>query len=118
MSQKPDFYVDPHGNIKDIRGQKYSHASDSPPPPQVPVTYIYDTPPKKNQPGGGVIQIPIGLILTLIFALVKSCGTNETSNYSEWDISSYNSGMMNYAQGDYQMALIDFNSVILSNPNF
>ena len=118
MSQKPDFYVDPDGNIRDVRGQKYSHASDSPPPPQRPVTYVYNTPPRKNQPGGGVILIPIGLILTLIFALVRSCGSHKTNNYSEWDTSSYNSGMMNYAQGDYQMALIDFNSVISSNPNY
>jgi formylglycine-generating enzyme required for sulfatase activity/Tfp pilus assembly protein PilF len=118
MSQRPDFYVDPDGNVKDVRVQKYFHASDSPPPPQPPNAYGYNTPLRKKQPGGGVIFIPIGLILTLIFALVKSCGSHETSHYSESDISSYNSGMMNYAQGDYQMALIDFNSVIFSNPNY
>jgi tetratricopeptide (TPR) repeat protein len=118
MSQKPDFYVDPDGNIKDVRGQKYSHAADSQPPPQHPVTYVYNTHPKQNQPGGGAIFIPIGLILTLIFTLVRSCASYGKPKISDWDISSYNSGMMYYAQGDYQMALIDFNSVISSNPNF
>ena len=118
MVQQPDFYIDPEGNVSDAHLRKYSHASDSPPPPQRPVGSANNASSKKNQPGGGVIFIPIGLILTLILALLRSCVSGSSPDYSENVIYYYNSGMRSYAQGDYKKALVDFNEAISSVPKF
>jgi len=124
MADKPDFIVDPSGNVRNVRNLRYASGNGSAPPHQAatsehsrgPERSSLSIQPTKSSPGG-IIIIPIGLILTLLIAVLRFPMQSKTNNaYSESDANNVNSGMMNYAQGDYQMALIDFNSVIYSNP--
>ena len=69
MSNKPDFIVDPSGNVKDVRGSKNGSASQSY-SSQNSGTRVQSS--SKNQStSGGVTIIPIGLILTLILTLCR-----------------------------------------------
>ncbi len=119
MPEQPDFYVDPYGNVRDAR--KFNHPNDSTPPapPHSPVAYVDKTPPQKRQDSAGVIFIPIGLILTLFYYLLRGCGSYETNlSNSEPVIPFYNLAESYYAQGDYQAALSKFNSAINIDPGF
>ena len=66
---------------------------------------------------GGVIFIPIGLIITLILVLLRSLGgANQQNSYPESDVNALNWGLSYYDQGNYKMAIMEFDTVIASQP--
>jgi tetratricopeptide (TPR) repeat protein len=116
MPQKPSFIVDPSGNVRDVRGQNNAQESQRPEPGP-------STPGKEGLKGstqrtpGGIIFIPIGLIITLIIAGLRLLGGPAQKNsFPESDVNTLNRGLHYYDQGDYEMALIHFNMVIVSQP--
>jgi tetratricopeptide (TPR) repeat protein len=128
MADKPDFIVDPSGNVRDVRSLKYSRPPGTPPPGShpsstTPRSYtVQPTPPavRKSTTSPAVIIIPIGLIITILVALFRSAGQSSTNNHniSDSDASSLNSGNMYFADGEYDKALVEFNMAIFSNPEF
>jgi len=121
MPQKPGFIVDPSGNVRDIRGQKYTQefqsSSGQPETGSSTSNKVGVTRSPKRNPGG-IILIPIGLIITLIIAVLRMCGGPAQKNgYPESDVDTLNMGIHYYDQGDYKMALIQFNLAIASQPD-
>jgi tetratricopeptide (TPR) repeat protein/photosystem II stability/assembly factor-like uncharacterized protein len=120
LPDNPDFIADADGNVRPVRGQSALHGSQSPPPPPEsgsPGTGNYGSTGSTKGTPGGFIVIPIGLILTLIFAVLRNCGGQAQKNtYPESDVNQLNSALYQYDQGDFQMALIYFNQVISSQP--
>jgi Flp pilus assembly protein TadD len=121
MPHKPDFVVDPSGNVRDVRGQDYAQQSQSSSQRPEPGS---SRPGKDAHAGstprtpGGIIIIPIGLIITLVIAVLRMCsGPAQKNSYSESDVNLLNSGLSSYDQGDYEKALIYFNMVIASQPD-
>lgn len=120
MPQKPDYIVDPPGNVRDVRGQIYAHESQS--SSQQPETrsstpgnYGYTANPQRKP--GGIIIIPIGLIITLIITILRNCGGPAQNNtYPESDVNMLNMGLYYYDQGDYEKAIMQFNMAIASQP--
>jgi tetratricopeptide (TPR) repeat protein len=120
MPQKPGFIVDPSGNVRDVRGQNYTQesqfSSQRPEPGSSTPGKDGHTRSTRGTPGG-IIIIPIGLIITLVFAVLRNCGGPAQKNtYPESDVNLLNSALFSYDQGDYEMALIEFNMVIRSQP--
>jgi tetratricopeptide (TPR) repeat protein len=120
MPDKPSFIVDPDGNVRDVRGQNSAQASPPPAPRPEPASPTPGTPVRSGsvrRTPGGIILIPIGLILTIIFAVFRNCGgPGQKKAYPESDVNLLNSALFSYDEGDYQMALINFNMVIRSQP--
>jgi tetratricopeptide (TPR) repeat protein len=127
MTGQPDFIVDPSGDVKDVRHQKYWRRSGSPPPQKpeagssghgrgVPTHSQYIQKPKRPP---GVIVIPIGLIIAIMVAVCRLLsGSTANDNYSDSDISFLNSGIGHYSRGEHDMAIIYFNMAISSEPDF
>jgi len=127
MANRPDFVVDSSGTARDARRQKYSGGAASTPPRDPETGHpehglgIRTSPQSGQVPRGvpGVIFIPIGLILTLAVALSRFViGQVGDNNYSESEISSLNQGSIHFSNGEYETALVDFNSAIRSRPDF
>jgi formylglycine-generating enzyme required for sulfatase activity/tetratricopeptide (TPR) repeat protein len=120
MSHKPDFIVDLSGNVRDVRGQNYTQESQSSsqPPESGSSTLGKDGLTRSTQrTPGGIIFIPIGLIITLVFAVLQNCGGQAQKNtYPKSDVNLLNSALFSYDQGDYKKSLIYFNMVIASQP--
>jgi Tfp pilus assembly protein PilF/photosystem II stability/assembly factor-like uncharacterized protein len=121
MPPKPDFTVDPSGNVQDVRGQNSTQKTQSSAQRPEPGS---STPGKIRHTGfaqgtpGGIIFIPIGLIITLIIAVLRTLGGPAQKNsFPESDINSLNLGLSYYDQGDYEKALLHFNMVIASQPD-
>jgi tetratricopeptide (TPR) repeat protein len=71
-----------------------------------------------QRPSGGIILIPIGLIITVIMAILRSCsGPAQTNTYPEPDVNNLNIGLQYYDEGDYEKALIHFDLAITSQPD-
>jgi tetratricopeptide (TPR) repeat protein len=120
MPQKPGFIVDPSGNVRDVRGQNYiqesQFSSQRPEPGSSTAGKDGHTGSTRGTPGG-FIFIPIGLIITLVFAVLRNCtGPAQKNTYPESDVNLLNSALFSYDQGDYEKALIYFNMVIVSQP--
>ena len=122
MPDKSDFTVDPSGNVQDVRGQEQS-SDPAAPSSQTSGSRssIYrgnnDSHQGTQRTPGGIIIIPIGLIITIIIAILRNCGGPAQKNtYPESDVNMLNSGLYSYEQGDYPKALIYFNVVIASQP--
>jgi tetratricopeptide (TPR) repeat protein len=133
MTNGPDFIVDLSGNVRDVRHSKNppsGGASGGTPPPSRPasdnlagdfyrgktvqVSYPSATRSKSNFYW---IPIPIGLIITIIVALLNALGVNTTGNgISERDYQEFESAETHYLHGQYALALEGFNNVIKSNP--
>lgn len=117
MSNKPDFIADPSGNVRDVRGQESAQDSQSSSQPSTngPATSVSRS--TQGTPGG-VVFIPIGLIITLICAVLRmSGGVTQQNGYPESDVNTLNLGLSYYDQGDYEMAITQFNIVIASQPD-
>lgn len=119
MTNKPDFIVDPSGNVQDVRGAK-----------SVPASQSFSSQNSKNgapsrgdwrgsqRTPGGVIFIPIGLILTLILTICRTLGGTSVQNrYSESEVNSLNMGLYYYDEGNYVEAIQEFNMAIASAPD-
>jgi tetratricopeptide (TPR) repeat protein len=66
-----------------------------------------------------VIFIPIGLILTLIIAILTRCGGQSANEvHTEHEAAGLNRGLRYYVGGEYQMALAEFNMLIISDAEF
>jgi len=121
MPPTPDFIVDPSGNVRDARGQYHAQHFQSPshatgPGPSTPGQDRHTGSPRGTP--GGIIFIPIGLIITLIIAVLRMCGGPAQSNsYPESDVRLLGSGLSSYDRGDYEKALIYFNMAIASQPD-
>jgi formylglycine-generating enzyme required for sulfatase activity/tetratricopeptide (TPR) repeat protein len=122
MTDKPDFIVDPSGNAWDVRGRKCSQESQFSSSQQPEPGAL--TPDKDGHTGstqrtpGGIIFIPIGLIITLIIAVIRMLGGPAQKNsYAESDVNTLNLGLSYYDQGDYEKAIIHFNMAIASQPD-
>lgn len=130
MANKPDFIVDPSGNVRDVRGQKGNSTTPSVSSQNAGsgassggsggVGHETRGSISRN-PGtpGGVIIIPIGLILSLIFLLFRmaaGAGTSTQNRYSEFGVNSLNLGLSYYEQGDYENAILHFNLAIAEEP--
>jgi tetratricopeptide (TPR) repeat protein len=130
---KPDFIVDPSGNVRDVRHSKNSSsggASGGTPPPSNPtgdnlagdfyrghVVQVSYSSAARSKSNYYWIPIPIGLIITIIVALLNALGVNTTGNgISERDYQEFQSGESHYLAGRYALALDAFNNVIESNP--
>jgi Tfp pilus assembly protein PilF/photosystem II stability/assembly factor-like uncharacterized protein len=127
MTDQPDFIVDPSGGVKDVRHQKYWRRSGSPPPqkPEAgPSGHGGSVPPhsqytQKLRRPPGVVLIPIGLIIAILVAVCRLLsGSAANDSYSDSDISFLNLGIGQYSRGDYDMAIVYFNMVISSEPDF
>jgi formylglycine-generating enzyme required for sulfatase activity/tetratricopeptide (TPR) repeat protein len=121
MSHKPGFIVDPDGNVRDVRGQNNTQESQSSSqrplhPSSMPGKDSYNGSPRRTS--GGIILIPIGLIITLFIAILRACSDPvPTNSYSESDVNTLNLGLHYYDQGDYEKALMQFNISIASQPD-
>ena len=125
MADKPDFIVDPSGNARDVRGQKHSQGtngssqtSGAGPSGSSTDFHSYTPSSQRVQSAPRVIFIPIGLILTLIMALIirLSSGSGGKATYSQTGASALNAGISYYNDGDYDKAILHFNMVIASEP--
>lgn len=121
MPHRPDYVVDPSGNVRDARGQNDAQESRSSSQRPEPGS---STPGKDRHTGstqgtpGGIIFIPIGLIITLIIAVLRMLGGPAQENsYPESDVRTLNSGLSYYDRGDYEKAIVHFNMVIASQPD-
>jgi tetratricopeptide (TPR) repeat protein len=125
MTNRPDFIVDPSGNVQDVRRQtSWRYSGSSPKKPEkrdsgdgicVPAN---PRSTQKPEVSGGVIVIPIGLIITIIVAIVRLLNGQSPSHepsYSEFH--DLNSGIRYYLEDEYDMALVQFNGVIDAHPN-
>lgn len=66
---------------------------------------------------GGIVFIPIGLIITLILAFLRMLGgATQQNGYPELDVNTLNWGLSYYDQGEYKMAIMEFDTVIASQP--
>ena len=126
MTNKPDFIVDPSGNVQDVRGSKnasgsqsYSSQNSRAGVPSGEGLHGTGKSISGNQrTPGGVIIIPIGLILTLLIALCRMVGGTSIQNrYSEAEVNSVNSGLYHYDEGNYQEAIRQFDIAIASAPD-
>ena len=122
MTNKPDFIVDPSGNVRDVRPARPRSVPGSPPrnvgmpgPPGVAHIPIQTRKPKYTP---NLILIPLGLILTLIIALLLLVNCSSKNTISESDWSNLEMGINFYLDGEYTNALAHFNMVIHSNPEF
>ena len=125
MNDKPDFIVDPSGKTWDVRGQKHSQGSQfssqqnpgtGSSSPNVKILHPIPSSQGSSRPGG-IIFIPIGLIITLIIIVLNSLNEAPAKNtYSELSVSSLNLGLSYYHQGDYEKALININLALDSEP--
>lgn len=133
MANGPDFIVDPSGNVRDVRHLKDSssgRASGGTPPPSRPVgdnlagdfyrgktvQVSYPSAPRSKS-NFYWIPIPIGLIITIVVALLNALGVSTTGNgISERDYQEFESAERNYSLGFYTLALEDYSNVIESNP--
>lgn len=117
MSNKPDFIVDPSGNVRDVRGQESTQDSQSSSQPSANGLATSVSRSTQGTPGG-VVFIPIGLIVTLIFAVLRMlAGAPQQNGYPESDVNTLNSGLYYYDQGDYESAVRQFDIVIASQPD-
>ena len=125
MADKPDFIVDPSGHVHDVRGQKRSQGtngssqtSGAGPSSSSTDFRSYTRSSQGAQSAPRVIFIPIGLILTLIMALIirLSSGSGGKATYSQTGASALNAGISYYNDGDYDKAILHFNMVIASEP--
>lgn len=140
MSDKPDFIVDPSGDVQDVRGQKSSHVSHTTPSSQTkgskksyPDRYPKSDRPATREKGdsGGAVLIPVGLIISLILFIINFVSRvggprniddqkiNEASSgrnsYSAIAISELERGLDFYAEGDYDSAISCFDSAITAD---
>ena len=117
MSNKPDFIVDPSGNARDVRGQGSTQDSQSSSQPSANGPSTPGSGPTQGT-SGGVVLIPIGLIITLICAVLRMVGGAAQQNgYPEPDVNTLNLGLSYYDQGAYEMAITQFNIAIASQPD-
>jgi tetratricopeptide (TPR) repeat protein len=126
MTNKPDFIVDPNGNVQDVRSQKNASTSQpfSSQNSRAGVSSVAglqgtgrSTPGTQRTPGGVTI-IPIGLILTLILSICRMLGGASVQNrYSEAQVNSLNWGLSYYDEGSYQEAIRQFDMTIASAPD-
>ncbi len=115
MSNKPDFIVDPSGNVQDVRGSKNASGSQS---YSSQNSRSGGSIPSNQRTPGRVILIPVGLILTLLIALCRMVGGMSAPNgYSEAEISLLNMGLLFYDIGNYEAAIGEFDRAIASAPD-
>jgi tetratricopeptide (TPR) repeat protein len=121
MPQKPDFIGDQNGNLRDVRGRtstQTSPSSSQPPASQPSIPGKNRGTRSTQRTPGGIILIPIGLIIALIITVFRFLGGPAQKNsYPESDVNTLNSGLYSYDQGDYEKALMYFNMVIMSRPS-
>jgi len=121
MSNKPDFIVDPNGNVEDVRGSKNTSktASGSQSYSSQNSGTRVQSSSKNQSTSGGVTIIPIGLILTLILTVCRmlAAGTSAQNRYSEVEVNSLNLGLSYYDEGSYEEAIREFNIAIASAPD-
>ena len=117
MSNKPDFIVDPYGNVEDVRGSKNASTSQSY-SSQNSGTWVQSSSTNQST-SGGVTFIPIGLILTLILTVCRllAAGTSAQNRYSAAEVNSLNMGLSFYDAGNYEAAIREFNLAIASSPD-
>src|SRR4030095_7009730 len=123
MSDKPDFIVDPYGNVEDVRGAKNASKSQSYSSPNSR-TWVTSEGGGGSSSGnqstsGGVTIIPIGLILTLIFTICRmlAAGTSAQNRYSAAEVNSLKMGLIFYDSGNYEAAIGEFDTAIASAPD-
>ena len=130
MSDKPDFIVDPYGNVEDVRGSKntsktasgsqsYSSQNSRAWIPSGGGLQGNGRSSSTNQStSGGVTIIPIGLILTLILTICRMlAGSSAQNRYSAAEVNSLNLGNSYYEEGSYEEAIREFNIAIASEPD-
>ncbi len=115
--QKPDFIVEPSGDVRDVRHEPYG----SPPGPP-------DAPPRDNGAGRAspssprkparsvrVIWIPIGLILSLLALLVRSVLVSQSDGStftSERAYTAFQAGTGEYYSGAYRQAIQHYDTAL------
>lgn len=129
MSNKPDFIVDPHGTVRDVRGQKYHQDPVvlQPPSPGTGSAKSRFNPAAspKFHPAPYVILIPIGLIITLIVALARAIhpSQNRTVSFSADTSDLYPGpsqlykGNISLENGNYEVAIQYFNLYLQEVPD-
>jgi len=122
MKNQPDFIVDSSGKAQDVRHEKIereqSTSSKANNPNSFSGTQKDQTFHKKAAPSRGLIIIPIGLIITLIIAVLKMLFPSITRpTISESDYSMFKSATSSYLSGNYDIALYYVSSVISHNPD-
>ena len=126
MSNKPDFIVDPYGNVEDVRGSKNSSGSQSYPsqnsrargPSGAGLQESGRSSSKNQSTSGRVTLIPIGLILTLILTLCRMlAGMSVQNRYSAAEVNSLKMGRLFYDMGNYEAAIGEFDTALASAPD-
>jgi tetratricopeptide (TPR) repeat protein len=126
MSNRPDFIVDPSGNVQDVRTQKHPPESAAPHSQRSDTRYtqssasvpLHVQPTSQPRQSPTFIVIPIGLIITIIVALCRLFNPSATGpHYSSSDVSSLNTGITSYDAGNYDRAITYFDMVIWSEPD-
>src|SRR5512138_231648 len=123
QDSKPDYIVDPSGNVRDVRNARNSPPAASPAPSHSSYSPpVQPAPPRRPSSSAYFIPIPIGLIITVLILVLNRCsggGTanvrlpNQSSSYSEHLL-----GDMFFDNGDYDKAItlytVDINQNHLS----
>lgn len=137
MSDEPDFIVDPAGDVQDVRGKKNTQvphsthsqkAKSSHPYPDIDDIRYEPPMASKGGIGGGIIAIPIGLIITVIlFVFRLIVGSQEDSSridigirdipsgkttFSLAAVQAIESGLEYFADGDYDHAIEQYSLAI------
>lgn len=120
--EKPDFIVDSSGNVQDVRHVMYSSSQVPPGRPPGNGSGSYPKPPSSRQPKRTIyfIPIPIGLIIFLLFSLIRHLNQPEKSANtfgSEGAYGMFQSGNHSFSTGDYDMALVYYGLALDSEPD-
>ncbi|MBN1370441.1 MAG: tetratricopeptide repeat protein [Anaerolineaceae bacterium] len=118
MPEKPDFIVDPYGNVRDVRRQKYSPEPSTTSPqtsaPNITTSRVHthSSHSAKSAPDGAVF-FPIILIVSVITAILRYLPQSTPINYyPEPNLRTVDLGLDYYDQGNYEMAIDYFTIAI------
>ena len=126
MNNKPDFIVDSSGKVRDVRRMQNIPASGNPAQqenrsdhaPDAKAPQKINVHNRKTDHTPYLVLIPIGLVFILVVAFAWYLNSSTKNTISESYLRIWNQGTDYYVKGDYQMALINFNLVIQSYPEF
>jgi tetratricopeptide (TPR) repeat protein len=119
---KPDFVVDPSGNVRDVRHSEYG-SSRSPPGGRSGAGQGSSPKPRRSRRPirtPYLIPIPVCLIIFLLVYLIR-CDSSpvESARTTNLDIASseYERGNRFLLSGEYGAAIVHFNLAIVSQPD-
>jgi tetratricopeptide (TPR) repeat protein len=117
--EKPDFVVDPSGNVRDTRHMRYAFSQGPPSGSPGDSTDGQSSSPSSQKPKRitYLIPIPIGLIIFLLFSLFRHFilpDADVNTFDSESAYNSFQSGNYAFFRGEYDKAIMHYDMALLS----